>query len=49
MLLTVTRLGKRVTAREVPRAGRTDRIVGVDLGGGRAWSAAVAAVPERKG
>ena len=35
---------ERVTAREVPpRAGRP--IVGVDLGGGRAWSAAVALYP----
>ena len=40
VLLTVTDW-ERVTAREVPeRAGRP--IVGVDLGGGRAWSAAVA-------
>ena len=40
VLLTVTDW-ERVTAREVPpRAGKP--IVGVDLGGGRAWSAAVA-------
>ena len=40
VLLTVSDW-ERVTAREVPeRAGRP--IVGVDLGGGRAWSAAVA-------
>ena len=40
VLLTVTDW-ERVTAREVPeREGRP--IVGVDLGGGRAWSAAVA-------
>ena len=40
VLLTVTDW-ERVTAREVPeRQGRP--IVGVDLGGGRAWSAAVA-------
>ena len=43
VLLTVTDW-ERVTAREVPeREGRP--IVGVDLGGGRAWSAAVALFP----
>ena len=43
VLLTVADW-ERVTAREVPeRAGRP--IVGVDLGGGRAWSAAVALYP----
>ena len=43
VLLTVSDW-ERVTAREVPeREGRP--IVGVDLGGGRAWSAAVALYP----
>ena len=43
VLLTTTDW-ERVTAREVPeREGRP--IVGVDLGGGRAWSAAVALYP----
>ena len=43
VLLTVSDW-ERVVAREVPpRAGRP--IVGVDLGGGRAWSAAVALYP----
>ena len=43
VLLTVTDW-ERVTAREAPeREGRP--IVGVDLGGGRAWSAAVAVYP----
>ena len=38
---------EKVTAREVPeRQGRP--IVGVDLGGGRAWSAAVALVESQR-